>query len=102
MSKKGDAIKEGALAALKVAEAAGEATAKVATDPGARAGGALVAAVSRIIGAIIERHGETGAREARELLDRLHREGPQGISDADLAADDAALFEEVKGWRPSR
>lgn len=96
--KTSDPVRDGALVALAAAEAAGSATAQVATDPGVRAGGAAVAALARIISGIIERHGAEGAAAAKAMLEKLQAEGPKGITDAQLAADDEALLAEIRGW----
>lgn len=97
-SSKSDPVRDGALAALAAAEAAGGVTAQIATDPGVRAGGAAVAALARVIAGIIERHGAAGAAAAKRLLEELHAAGPQGVTDAQLAADDEALLAEIRGW----
>ncbi len=93
-----DPLREGALVALAAAEAAGAMTAQLAPDPAAKAGGAIAAALSRIIRQIIEAHGAAGAAAAKELLEKLHADGPQGVTDAQLAEDDAKLLEEIRGW----
>lgn len=96
--KASDPVREGALVGLAAAEAAGSMTAKLATDPAVRAGGAIAAALARIIAGIVERHGAEGAAAAKAMLEKLQAEGPKGITDAQLAADDEALLEEIRGW----
>lgn len=91
-------IQKGATIALRAAEAIGEATSEVTTDPGIRAGANAAAALVRIIKGIFDRHGSAGALEAKKLLDKLYEEGPKGITDAELAEDDAALAREIEGW----
>lgn len=96
--KSNDPLRDGALAALAVAEAVGQTTMDLAGDPGVRAGAAVAAAIARIVAGILERHGAAGAAEARALLERLLEEGPQAITDAELEADDEALFARIEGW----
>lgn len=93
-----DPVREGALVALAAAEAAGAMTAELSPDPKIKAGGAIAAAIARLISGIIERHGAQGAAAAKKLLEELHAKGPQGITDAQLAGDDAKLLEEIRGW----
>lgn len=95
---KSNPVKDWVLVALAGAEAAGSTIAKVGPTPGARAGGAIAAALSRLITGIVERYGAAGAAEAKRLLEELHAAGPQGITDAQLASDDEALLEEIRGW----
>lgn len=93
-----DPLREGALIALAAAESVGTMTASIASDPLAKAGGMIAAMLSRIIAKIVEAHGAAGAAAAKELLEKLHADGPQGVTDAQIADDDAKLLEEIRGW----
>ena len=64
---------------------------------GVAAGKALMDLIQQIADA----HGASGLAEAKALLQKLRDEGPSGISDPQLALDDASIEDQIKAWYKS-
>lgn len=63
---------------------------------------AVVAGLLAVTRGIVERWGMQGLAAAKQVLEELHARGPAAITDAELAADDAALLAEIHGWYPAQ
>lgn len=79
--------------AFEVAATVGDALAR-SPDPTTAAIGAATAVLGRVVAALVK---DVGAEEATRIITELHKRKNEGlITDGDIAADDEAVFDEIR------